>query len=53
VVTQKCVENVCNILSEDPNKNIQELANDTGISVGSVCTVLHIKKLGEEQPFAM
>jgi len=41
VVTQKSVENVRNILSEDPNKNIQELANETGMSVGSVCTVLH------------
>ena len=37
----KNVENVRNILSEDPNKNIQELANETRISVGSVCTVLH------------
>ena len=30
-----------NNLSENSNKNIQELANETGISVGNVCTVLH------------
>ena len=40
-VTQKNVENIRNILIEDPNKNIQELANKAGILVGSVCTVLH------------
>jgi len=40
-VTQKNVENVRNILSEDPHKKIEELANRTGISYGSTYTILH------------
>ena len=36
-----CEAVIQNNLCENSNKNIQELANETGISVGNVCTVLH------------
>ena len=40
-VMQENVENIHNMLNKDSHKKIQELASETGISVGSTCTVLH------------